>query len=1074
MRDSTVNTMVTGGLADRTAFNDQLSNLFLAFKEGKDVNPIILLEAINAQLSQNPGIDGVQDLTLTLATRSLDDPTSVFEIAKNKLGKKPTKNTRLELEHMKFEVLAAMLNYVVTNPISEKSQKLVEALYTHGSKQDRAVLTSIGKRPGIWFASTWESFADVLGRSSAPTATQIVLEKQNKQKEMSMRLAGTPKESHSVRVALEPLINRHGYSLSLNSAGENPEKGIIYLEKASATSVKYTVVDPQGNLQEGVVTMKQLIGDGTTSEKISRERRINEILRGQLDQKTCEEELLPAVLNVAINAGHAHINLSFIDTIKNENIQGLIREAEKITTDDLEKINTPESQKTISHKDLPQIAAELETIEVFILSLQRALELSGNDLSSDQKAVIYRQLDNLKAAVLNAQEKTVASMVQRLGLLDSEVLKELDPLDSDREYYCDERTKTLLKAHKITDISDQLKRLQHISTTDIIKYLVYIAKAGAPEERIAIYKKLADKVGISHDALNQWLDNKLKDWGVKLTHDEKQTLLEFIESHKELFQSPKDKEKNEMTITEDDFFKLCSMMGTIQSFNNKAAMQKVIKEAENNDAFKTRENFSEFCAIFTPTTVMGASIFKLLYPYLGEDGSVFGICQMIKKIENDRDRVNLFTKIAEKFGGKTFADEFETLIAITDREKGSNYATMPTSFFERCLNESDSLESYLQNLEQVNESVKNTSFFSILGKALSPEEIAQLVGIKPNEGDSLVKLAQDVVNHLGENNLILAGKFLKEMQKNQMTGSGDKDELRKAGESVLAIIAAANTIMKNLPQYPQNEDDLRNNFADLLVELRFFKQDYGNNPLARSVLHHALKQCCSDRNLEHLLENTEAYQRPELQILISAVRRFENYPHEEVTPTNENEINIEIEDKYFDTDEENINLVNSSFDSAASYLKAQKEAEMDAKLKMAINKLADVATHPGHRPIETLKASQDIIKLSTGTKRQISNKNFIIAILSFCEVFHKYPPRQRLIEKLRDEILELTTEKKSEHVLQDTSSHSNRPAPPDSLPTPGKEISSSDGPITPKKDRPTPPDTVPPVPDSENIAPKKQ
>ncbi len=1110
MRDESIDKMIEAGLASRADFNAQLTRLFIDYKtsEGR-INPVALLEQINTRSKPPTASDINTDLIVTLAAKMLDNPIATFENAKNKLGYKKPVDIGLEIEHMKYEVLAAMLSFVLNNPNNEKSQALVEAIFKYGSDQDRAVLESIGRKGTTNMANqAWSIVTGFVGPSSAPTPTQIATAKQKQQKEVATLLAGTPTESDNILDALEPLLNRHGYGLILNSPQGKPEKGKIYLVKIDNTSLKYTVLDPQGNPQEGSVSIDQLIGEGSESEKYNRGRRLQEILRGTLDQTIFEEEILPGILKLAINAGHAHIDFSFLNTIQNENIKRLFHDAEDLTSGNLEKIDRLEK---ISHGDLRKIALEVESIRLFITSCRYALNVTGNTLTSEQKTALYRQIDNLNAALLKAQTKIVEAMVQRLDLLDPEVLKTLNASEHDKAFYCDDRTATLLKVHALTPIPDQLAKLQHISTTDIIKYLAYIAKAGTNEQRLSLFKILPDKVKLSKEDLSLWLEKKLKDWRILFNEEEKQTLIELLRAHPTLFQSKTDKEKKEMTISQEYFSNLCAVIKSMSSFNNKEAMRKLLNEVASMDIFQDRTQFKEFCTLFTATTSMGSTLFNRLYPYLGEEGSVLSLIIQIKNIENDVGRGSLITAVMEKYGTKRALDELSSLIAITTREKGSEYASMPISFLERLLEESNSLDAFLENVASANELLREMPLIALLSKSLTPNEILEIAGLKPNEGDTSVAALQNLKEHLDESDLIYAEKMIKEMQKMGLVKN--KEQVAAAAKTAIDIINIMNKIINNLPQYPENAEDLKDQFSNLLVELLYFKKEYGNTPKTRSILHHLLRNLSSERNINILVENNEAYQRQELQFFIAALRRMDKYSGDEAKAIEDTSkgpaISVEPEDDRINSDERNILLVENAFEAADKLIQLQKEHEAQEKefeelkqlaseltdegniqsqkehedqekelkeLQQLASKLTEVSTHTGHRPIETIQTANAINKLNVGTKLKIAGLNFQIAVLSFCEVFHKYPPRQRLIEKLEKQITNLRLGKASE---QDKLDKNLTPAPdeggirtkPEDRPPPPTETLAP--PIT--KKRPAPPQyEAPAPPEDDDNALKKQ
>lgn len=1089
MRDSSLDKMIEAGLASSAEFTDQLSKLFIAYRSEEGINPVGLLEKINVRLNATATLDPrtYQNLTTTLAT-PMDDPSAAFETAKSRLGLKQNIDTRLALEHMKYEVLASMLSFVVNTPANEKSQRIIDAIYIHGSEQDRALLTSIGKKGQTGVVNqTWQAFTGLVGMSTTPTPAQIMTTKQSKQNEMAKLLAGTPKESDNIQDALDPLINRHGYSIILASPEGKPEKGKIYLEKINSTSIKYTVLDPHGKPQEGTVSVNQLVGEGTDSQKYNRRRRIEEILRGTLEKKTCEEEILPGILNIAINAGHAHIDFSFVDKIENKNVKNIFKAVEEITFDNNNKFNTPELLKKVSHKDLPKIAAELELLTHFIFSLRYSIEVVGDTLSSDQKAILYRQLDILSTLVSQAQENIVGAMIQRLELLDPEVLKNLNPLEYDTEYYCDEKTQTVLKADKITPMPDMLARLQHISTTDIIKYLIYIAKTGNNEQCAALFKVLPDKVKTSSEFLTTWLDNKLREWKLNFPEGEKKFLLEFIVAHKNLYQSSKDAEKGEMTISQDDFVRLCILLNTINSYTNKDAMMKVLQEANSNGYFENREDYKSFCEIFSPTTAMGAALFNRLIPHLGESDSILSLIIQIKPLENDHIRMEIITKIMEQYWVKGTLTNLDSILVFTNHEKGSTFALMPNSFLEQCLEENQDLDSYIETVVRVNEVVSEMPFIAFLGNYLKPKEIQNLIGVETQEGENLEEILQNAKTHLGESNLRYASKMLKEMQKMKLI-KANKEGVTDAAKAVLAITQITNNLLKNLPSYPEKSEDLAAQFADLLTELAWFKKDFGDNPHTRSALHHLLRNLCSDSNLNLLVENIEPYQREDLQFFLAALRRMEIHSELEVkpeaTPSTGLVIDIEMEDNRFSTDEQNTQLVEGAFQSADAYQVLQKalaaektESENKAheELPQEISRLTDVATRPGHRPIETIKIIHSCNKLSLGNNLKIKFIHFQIAVLAFLEVFKKYKPRQNLIAELVNKIQALRAGKTSDQTALDQTPLSapdeegirtkpeDRPPPPtESLRPPGA------------KERPVPPDYQAPEPPVDGDVTPKQ
>lgn len=554
-----------------------------------------------------------------------------------------------------------------------------------------------------------------------------------------------------------------------------------------------------------------------------------------------------------------------------------------------------------------------------------------------------------------------------------------------------------------------------------------------------------------------------------------------MNTHQELFQSERDIERQEMTITQDDFVKLCTVIKTMRSFNNNEAMQKVLAEADNTGVFEGRAEFTAFCTLFTPTTSMGSTLFNQLYPHLGEDASALNLALQIKNIETDVERGDLITNAIQKFGPEKTSEGLQLLIYMTNREKDSEYAPMPISFLERCLKECNSLEEFLEKAENANKLVKDMPLISMLGRSLTLNEIVEIAGLKSNEGDTLETILQNLKAHLGDSSLIYAKKMIKEMQKNGLVNN--KKEVAEAAKAVLDITNIANNIIKNLPNYPENTEYLNEQFTDLLVELKFFKERYGDNPQARSVLHHLLSSLSSDRNLNLLVDNNEPYQRDELKFFMSALRRMEKYSADKIKPVASSSekpaINIELQEKV-NSDERNILLVDKAFQAADTLIQLQKEHEAQQKeleeLKQLASELTEVSTHAGHRPIETIQTSNAINKLNVSTKLKIAGLNFQIAVLSFCEVFHKYPPRQRLIEKLEKQITNLRLGKASE---QDELEKNLTPAPdeggirtkPEDRPPPPTETLAP-----PKtKERPAPPPhQAPGIPEDDDNAPKKQ
>ncbi len=634
------------------------------------------------------------------------------------------------------------------------------------------------------------------------------------------------------------------------------------------------------------------------------------------------------------------------------------------------------------------------------------------------------------------------------------------------------------------------------------------------------------KVKTSNEALTPWLENKLNDWGIKFSEEDKKFIAEFITEHKNLYQSPKDVEKREITISQDDFSRLCTLVKSINSFKNKDAMMKGIQEATSNGYLENREEFKAFCELLTPTTSSGAALFNRLLPHLGENNSILDLISRIKSLENDRVRIGIINKIIDQYSTKRGVEEFDSILAITNQEKTSPFALMPTSFLGHLLEENQDLNAYLESAVRVNELLTEMPFIAILGYTLTPKEIQNLIGSEPQEGENLEAILQNTKTKLGENNLLYAGKMLKEMQKKQLIGKYNKEEVTNAAKTVLTIIDITNNILKNLPGYPENSEDLRDQFADLLVELKFFKEKYGDNAQTRSVLHHTLKNLCSESNLDLLVENSEPYQRDELQCFLAALRRMEKLseakPKPEATSSTKPAINIEMNDEMFSTDERNIRLVEGAFRTADAYLQLQKDIEADKRefeelnkglsdlpneathpgntadanldvqkakeadkrdfeeLNKAVSNLIDVATHPGHRPIETIQATQSINKLSLGTKLKIHVLNFIIALHSFGELFHKYSPRQRLIEKLEGEVNDLKLGKPSEQAEPDQGQGQTPTSAPNEE---GIRTNPEDRPPPPTvslkppetKDHPAPPDhPAPEPPEDEGMTPKQK
>lgn len=256
MKKLDLNGIISAGVADRAVFDVHLKKIILDYQENQEnPNPADLLDRINQRLA-NLREENFESLTHTLLNE-IDNPSALFENTKSKLGFSRVIEYGLELERMKVEALSAMLRFVVNHPHSPQREAMISAIGAHGSQKDIAALQSLGiDVPTDVVNAAWKTLGGLFGVNKSPTPAERIQNKFLVQQEQNTLLAGIPKKANTLQQALEPFSNPHGYRLELNPPGEHPQKGVIYLEKASTTSVKYSLLDPQGSKQEGVVTLE--------------------------------------------------------------------------------------------------------------------------------------------------------------------------------------------------------------------------------------------------------------------------------------------------------------------------------------------------------------------------------------------------------------------------------------------------------------------------------------------------------------------------------------------------------------------------------------------------------------------------------------------------------------------------------------------------------------------------------------------------------------------------------------------------------------------------------------------------
>lgn len=207
----------------------------------------------------------------------------------------------------------------------------------------------------------------------------------------------------------------------------------------------------------------------------------------------------PAVDKVTVDMA---IRLFLDEEYINAEIQGHLNDLWELCQQDF---------SLFKNDQLIRLATRIEqSINPFISELYEVVT-KNLKLDSVTKLRYLSHIQVLRQAFKEKESQIVDAMLERLSWVPDEVLKDLR---------VDQHRKTLtnskwLQASEATNkfinqfVSENGYRLDEISLTQIIKYLLYIGSKGSPDQKRQIYERLPIK---TTEKKADWLDDKLTEW----------------------------------------------------------------------------------------------------------------------------------------------------------------------------------------------------------------------------------------------------------------------------------------------------------------------------------------------------------------------------------------------------------------------------------------------------------------------------------------------------------------------------------------------------------------------------------
>ncbi len=772
----------------------------------------------------------------------------IFDQAKSALNREKINNNTEALQRMRLEIISAMMKYVLDNPkLDEKKRDLIiGAICANGSKEDRKILQAAGM----------------------PVP---VLE--------------------SLKDAPDKLVG------DVSKAAEIAGGVVGGLFKAVANVVGFPAGQPANAVKE---TESANVSDGSNLAGQAAEDVINS-----------EREKAMAGLNSDLNNmpklnddNTQFMDFSFLHDINSENIKPNLEEFENRSEGGALQGHF-EALKNLderSHEDLVIVAASLEFVSDFIFHVRNTLDKYSDDLSSSQKMGAYRQLQIKSYALMQAQEKLVQVMIDRLELLEPGILENLSAGDFDREYLCEYRERNadknvqmgmrnlFEKARKGNAAArDVLSVLKHIKGSDIIKYLAYIGKYGSPEQANKLFMSLSDTVEADNEKIDQWLVRKVSEVKPKMSQEGFHAVYDFIINNKKIFQEGKGEDKP-LVIRQTEFLNLCRLMDPMLSMVDAVRMGAEKKFFENRDEFRqfcsVAEKFSklgvgeegvvgwafesfvrkcqskeefQICAGFVDNCATTKEFSELVEKYkaLNQEGvklyaklasqfegvsDVSELMGLIQNLQGDRVRVDVINKILDKFKGNISYDQFKEIASSLEEGK-------KPLFLEICLREADSIESYNNKIQEVNALVGDSPALKALGRISDVKVFSSHLGIS---GKDLISVLGKVKETLGDDGIKHVDNIFNKLRDKKLIQPDNDENANKAALLVIAIVKNAKDVVETLPDYQANRGAMLKICFDALNDsIKKFSSQF---PGAREALSELLEEFCINVNINSIVE----------------------------------------------------------------------------------------------------------------------------------------------------------------------------------------------------------------------------
>lgn len=773
----------------------------------------------------------------------------IFDQAKDALNREKINNNTETLQRMRLEIIAAMMKYVLDNPkLDEKKRDLIiGAICANGSKEDRKILQAAGMPVPVL-----ESLKD---------APDKLVGDVSKAAEIAGGVVGG---------LFKAVANVVGYP-----AGQ------------SAKDVNET---ERANVPEGSNLAGQAEKDFINTEREKALAGINSDLNNMPKLNDDNTQL---------------IDFSFLHDVNPENIKPILEEFEKRSEGSDALRGHFAALKNLderSHEDLVTIAASLEFVSDFIFHVRNILDNYSDDLSSSQKMVAYRQLQLKSYALMQAQEKLVKAMIDRLELLEPGVLENLTGGDYDRKYLCEYREKNadekvqvgmrklFEKARKGNVAArDLLSVLKHINGSDIIKYLAYIGKYGSPEQANKLFMSLSDTVEADNEKIDQWLVRKVSQVKPKLSQEGFRAVYDFIINNKKIFQDGKGEDKP-LVIRETEFLNLCRLMDPMLSMVDAVRMGAEKKFFENRDEFrqfctiaekfsklgvgeegvigwafesfvrkcqnkkeflvcagfvdkcKTTKEFGELVEKYKALNQEGVKLYAKLASQFEGVSDVSELMGLIQNLQGDKVRLDVMNKILGKLEGNISYDQFKMIAGSLEEGK-------KPLFLEICLREADSIESYNSKIQQVNALVADSPALKALGRISDVKVLSFLLGISEKD---LMSVLRKVKETLGDDGIKHVDNMFNKLRDKKLIQLDNDESANKAAFLVIAIVKNAKDVVETLPSYQENRGAMLKICFDALSDsIKKFSAQF---PEAREVLSELLEEFCIDVDINSIVK----------------------------------------------------------------------------------------------------------------------------------------------------------------------------------------------------------------------------